>query len=316
VPQSETQQYWTLANRYVLADRMFQSNTGPSFIAHQYIIAGQSDDADEVPSTPSTSSTPTTNTGAAAWGCDSPAGSTVSLVGPNGTDLPGPFPCFDYTTIADSLDSHQITWKYYAPSDLQAGYIWSAFDAIKHIRFGPDWAGDVISPETQVLSDIENGNLAQVSWVIPTLQNSDHPLSGSNTGPDWVTSIVNEIGASNYWSDTAIFITWDDWGGWYDHVPPPQVDKMGLGFRVPLIVVSPYAKHGYISSRQHEFGSFLKFLEVRFALPSLDTRDAISDGLLDCFDFNQAVEPYQQIQTKRTPEDFKHEKNTGPPDTD
>jgi len=306
VPQSEIVQYWTLAAQYVLADRMFQSNTGPSFVAHQYIIAGQSDDADEVPNSQTT-----------AWGCDSSPGTTVDLVGPNGTDLPGPFPCFDYETIGDLLDDAHVSWKYYAPSEIEdTGYIWSAYDAIRHIRFGPDWSGDVISPETQVLSDIENGNLAQVSWVIPTRANSDHPNSASNTGPDWVASIVNEIGASKYWANTAIFITWDDWGGWYDHVPPPQVDEMGLGFRVPLIVVSPYARHGYISHKQHEFGSILHFTEEVFGLPSLGTRDAISDDLLDCFDFSQTLQPYTQVQTKLGPEDFKHEIPTGPPDTD
>ncbi|HTZ89070.1 MAG TPA: alkaline phosphatase family protein [Alloacidobacterium sp.] len=306
VPQSEIVQYWTLAAQYVLADRMFQSNTGPSFVAHQYIIAGQSDDADEVPNSQTT-----------AWGCDSSPGTTVDLVGPNGTDLPGPFPCFDYETIGDLLDDAHVSWKYYAPSEIEdTGYIWSAYDAIRHIRFGPDWSGDIISPETQVLSDIENGNLAQVSWVIPTRANSDHPNSASNTGPDWVASIVNEIGASKYWANTAIFITWDDWGGWYDHVPPPQVDEMGLGFRVPLIVVSPYARHGYISHKQHEFGSILHFTEEVFGLPSLGTRDAISDDLLDCFDFSQTLQPYTQVQTKLGPEDFKHEIPTGPPDTD
>jgi phospholipase C len=306
VPRSEIQAYWSLASQYVLADRMFQSNTGPSFVAHQYIIAGQSDDADEVP-----------DSGSAAWGCDSTPGTTVSLIGPNGTDLPGPFPCFNYQTIGDLLDNAHVSWKYYAPSDGQdTGYIWSAFDAIKHIRYGPDWAGDVISPETQVLDDIENGHLAQVSWVVPTWANSDHPGNNSNTGPDWVASIVNEIGASPYWKNTVIFITWDDWGGWYDHVPPPQIDEMGLGFRVPLIVVSPYARHGYVSHKEHEFGSILHFTEERFGLPSLNTRDAISDDLSDCFDFSSPAASYVQMQTKRTPEDFKNEIPTGPPDTD
>jgi phospholipase C len=307
VPQIEIEQYWTLARGYVLADRMFQSNTGPSFVAHQYLIAGQSDDADEVPNAE----------GVAAWGCDSPSGSTVSLVGPNGTDLPGPFPCFDYQTIGDLMDQAKVSWKYYAPSNTEnQGYIWSAFDAIKHVRFGPDWAGDVISPETQVLDDIENGNLAQVSWVIPTLANSDHPLGKSKTGPDWVTSIVNEIGASKYWQNTAVFVTWDDWGGWYDHVPPPQLDEMGLGFRVPLIVVSPYARRGYISHQQHEFGSLLHFTEELFGLPSLGTRDAVSDDFRDCFDFSQSATPYAPVQTNLSPEHFRHEIPTGPPDTD
>ena len=306
VPQSEIKQYWTLAQNYALADRMFQSNTGPSFAAHQYIIAGQSSDADELPTG-----------GGNAWGCDSPSGSTVTLVGPNGTDLPGPFPCFDYQTIGDLMDQANVSWKYYAPSATEnLGFIWSAFDAIKHIRYGPDWDGDVISPETQVLTDIENGNLAQVSWVIPTLANSDHALGKSNIGPEWVTSIVNEIGASKYWPNTAIFILWDDWGGWYDHVPPPQIDEMGLGFRVPLILVSPYARRGYISHAQHEFGSLLHFTEELFNLPSLGTRDAISDDLRDCFDFQQSVVPYVPVQTNLTPDYFKHQVATGPPDTD
>jgi phospholipase C len=113
-----------------------------------------------------------------------------------------------------------------------------------------------------------------------------------------------------------VFITWDDWGGWYDHVVPPQIDNMGLGFRVPLIVVSPYAMHGYISHQQHEFGSFLSFLELRFSLPSLQTRDAVSDNLMDCFDFSQSVQPYTPVATQRTPDDFVHEINTGPPDDD
>jgi len=308
VPKSEIEPYWTLASAYTLADRMFQSNTGPSFVAHQYLIAGQSADADEVPSTK----------GSPNWGCDAPPGTTVTIVGPNGTDLPGPFPCFDYQTIGDLLDAGQVSWKYYAPSSTEksAGYIWSAFDAISHIRFGPDWTANVISPESQVLADIENGNLAQVTWVIPTMTNSDHALSHSNTGPDWVASIVNDIGASQYWANTAIFITWDDWGGWYDHVPPPQVDNMGLGFRVPLIVVSPYARRGYISHQQHEFGSILHFTEELFSLPSLATRDAVSDDLIDCFDFTQSPAAYSAVRTHHSVAEFKNQRPTGPPDTD
>lgn len=308
VPPSEIVPYWSLATNYVLADRMFQSNTGPSYEAHQYIIAGQSADADELPAGAGSSG---------AWGCDSPPGTTVSLVGPNGTDLPGPFPCFDYQTMGDLLDNADVTWKYYAPAiGTDNGSIWSAFDAIKHIRYGPDWAGDVISPETQVLSDIQNRNLAEVSWVIPSWFNSDHPHTIADFGPDWVGSIVNEIGQSPYWNNTVIFITWDDWGGFFDHVPPPQIDEMGLGFRVPLIVVSPYAKRGYISHQQHEFGSLLKFTEVLYGLPSLGTRDAVSDDLRDCFDFSQAPQPFAAVKTNHTAQYFKDQAPSGPPDTD
>jgi phospholipase C len=309
VPQDEIQQYWTLASQYVLADRMFQSNTGPSFAAHLYLISGQADNTTELP----TGGTPRTTT----WGCDSTPGTTIPILGPNGTDLPGPYPCFDDQTIGDLLDRAHVSWKYYAPANgKNVGYIWSAYDAIRHIRFGPDWAGDVISPETQILSDIENGNLAQVSWVVPSWGNSDHPGNLSNSGPDWVASIVNGIGQSKYWQDTAIFITWDDWGGWYDHVPPPQIDPMGLGFRVPLIVVSPFAKPGYVSHQQHEFGSLLHFIEARFGLPSLGTRDAVSDDLGDCFDLSQAPLAYRPLTTRLSSEDFKHQLPSGPPDTD
>src|SRR5262249_10817410 len=157
-----------------------------------------------------------------------------------------------------------VSWRYYSPGVGANGYIWSAYQAIDHIRNGPDWDAHVISPETRVLADLgaATPQLAQVTWVVPSGPNSDHLkstqyLPGTQTpaGPAWVTSIVNAVGASPFWSETAIFITWDDWGGFYDHVKPPQADYMGLGFRVPLIVVSPWARKGYVSKVQHEFGS-------------------------------------------------------------
>jgi phospholipase C len=307
VPRNESAPLWAMASAYTLGDRMFQSNSGPSFPAHLYMIAGQSDEADENP----------TENGLLAniWGCDSPPDTTVEIVGPNGTNLPGPFPCFDYQTVGDLLDQKGVSWRYYAPTVTS---IWSVFDAIRHIRYGPDWDQNVVTPDTKILTDIANGQLAQVSWVVPDYPYSDHAgLGATAKGPDWVASIVNAIGTSPYWNSTAILISWDDWGGWYDHVPPPQIDKMGLGFRVPLIVVSPWAKHGYISHDQHEFGSFLKFTEEVFNLPSLGTRDAISDDLSDCFDFNQTPPPFKQIPTSVPPQYFLDAKPSGiPPDDD
>jgi phospholipase C len=283
VEPSEAQPYWTLAQQFTLADHMFQSNSGPSYPAHQYLIAGQSDFASEVPT-------------AGPWGCDAPPGTTVDVMQQNGQEKIGPFPCFNYRTLGDLLDAGGISWRYYAPALNTTGGLFSAYDAIQHIRYGNDWT-NVVSPETTVLNDIQNGVLAQVAWVIPSFPNSDHPLAASNTGPAWVASIVNAVGASSYWSNTAIFIVWDDWGGWYDNVVPPTADVMGLGFRVPLLVVSPYAKHGYVSHTQHEFGSILKFIEENFGLPSLYQTDARADNLLDCFDFTQAVTPLSRIKT-------------------
>ncbi len=304
VPQSEILPYWTLAQRYTLGDRMFQSNTGPSFVAHQYMIAAQSGRAAENPS-------------GTIWGCDASSGDRVALIGPNGTDLPGVYPCFDYQTMADLLDAKGITWRYYAPGNGgDSFFVLSAFQAIRHIRFGSDWSTNVISPETRVLTDIASGQLASVTWIVPSLAHSDHPSSASAEGPDWVASIVNAIGASKYWNSTAIFISWDDWGGWYDHVPPPQVDAMGLGFRVPVLVVSPYARKGYVSHVTHEFSGFLSYIESIFGLPSLGARDATADNFSDCFDYTQAPKPYIQIRTQHSPEYLIHEKASGPPDDD
>jgi phospholipase C len=307
VPRSETVPLWTLASHYTLGDRMFQSNTGPSFPAHQYLIAGQADDVADNPH-------PKSN----VWGCDSAVGAKAAVIGPNGTELPGVFPCFNYETVADLMDAKGITWRYYAPAAGNTGYIWSAFDAISHIRYGSDWATNVISPDTKVLTDIQNGNLAQVTWIVPDLSYSDHasPVATAE-GPDWVTSIVNEIGASPFWDSTVIFISWDDWGGWYDHVNPPVVDNMGLGFRVPLIVVSPYAKRGYISHTTHEFAGFLVYMEQNFNLGSLGTRDATADDLNDCFDYTQTPQPYVQIPVAFSADHFVHKKvDKDPPDDD
>ena len=137
VPQSETVPIWTLAQDFTLGDRMFQSDTGPSFAAHQYMIAGQSQQVDAGPKI--AGAKPGSDNLSGECGCDDPAGTTVALLGPNGTDLPGVYPCFDYQTLGDVLDDNGIAWRYYAPAPGAIGYQWSAYDAIRHIRFGPDW---------------------------------------------------------------------------------------------------------------------------------------------------------------------------------
>jgi phospholipase C len=306
VPQSETVPYWTLASQYTLADRMFQSNTGPSFPAHQYMIAGQSGDSDENPDGLDVTG---------VWGCSAAPGTTVALLGPNGTDLPGVFPCFDYQTIADLLDAKGVSWSYYAPSVLNT---WSAYQAVKHIFESPDWTNNVKSPDTKFIRDVEAGKLSAVTWIVPDFAYSDHASPGAtNLGPDYVADLVNAVGTSKFWDSTIVLISWDDWGGWYDHVAPPQVDDMGLGFRVPLIVVSPWAKHGYVSHTQHEFGSFLKLTEEVFGLGTLGTRDAISDDLTDCLDFTQTPLAYQPVPVVNGPTTFlKMKPSDKPPDND
>jgi phospholipase C len=295
VNPADVQPYFTLAQQYTFADRMFQTNQGPSFPAHQFIISGTS-----APSPTSNllasenvvlPANPGTNTAA---GCAGPAGETVAMIDPSGSEATRQFPCFEHPTLTDLLDSNGISWRYYTPS---AGSIWTGPNAIQHMRFGPAWQ-KVIIPQTNVLTDIASGQLAEVTWVIPDGRASDHALSNDGSGPSWVASIVNAIGNSPYWTNTAIFITWDDWGGWYDHVAPAIQNSYEYGFRVPLIVVSPYAKRAYVSHVTHDFGSLLKFIESNFKLGSLGFADSRADDLSDCFDFTQKPPPFLAVAAK------------------
>jgi phospholipase C len=307
VDRSEIKPYWDFAKLYTLADHMFSTETAGSFTAHQQIIAGTT----RVDPTESFTDSPNQ----LPSGCDAPGPESgprqiafTPVINAHGVVNPrGPFPCeTTYATMADLLDAKDVSWKYYvwsmfgAAQDL-SGYAWNGFDAVKKVacvvrsgvghawectKRGADWSR-VTSPNTKVLDDVKDGRLPAVSWVIPTLCDSDHPASGSNQGPLWITKVVNAIGESKYWDNTAIIVLWDDWGGWYDPVPPPQINYTSLGFRVGMIVISPYAKPHYVSHTQYDFGSVLKFIEQNFGLGSLGTSDVNATSIGDVFDFTQ-----------------------------
>jgi phospholipase C len=305
VNPSDVQPYFALAEQYTFGDRMFQTNQGPSFPAHQFILSGTS-----APTATSDLFASENMSGGTIAGCIATAGTTVELINPLGVESSSQYPCFEHPTLTDLLDAKGVSWRYYAPS---AGSIWTAPDAIAHICevqtingtltcTGPDWTNNVIIPQSQVLQDIANSQLAQVTWVIPDGAQSDHAESNNGSGPSWVAAIVNEIGNSQYWANTAIIITWDDWGGWYDHVAPKVVNDgvswgsgYVYGFRVPLVVVSPYAKAAYISHTTHDFGSILKFIETTFSLPSLGYADVPADDLSDCFNLTHTPITFQKI---------------------
>jgi phospholipase C len=299
--------YFQMAEQYTFADRMFQTNQGPSMPAHQFIISGTS--APSVGSNLFEAENPSGVTNANNnTGCTAPPAETVQMIDPTGSEATLMYPCFDHPTLTDLLNNAKISWRYYAPL---AGSIWTAPNAIQHmcgpnatppnatVCTGSDWTNSVALATTQnpvpVLNDISNGQLATVSWVIPNGKESDHALNNDGSGPSYVASIVNAIGSSSYWSNTAIIITWDDWGGWYDHVAPKSINSYEYGFRVPMIVVSPYAKPAYISHVTHDFGSILKFVESTFNLPSLEYADATADDLSDCFNFSQTPITFQTI---------------------
>ena len=261
VNPADVQPYFQMAEQYTFADRMFQTNQGPSFPAHQFIISGTS--APTATSNLFAAENPVG--GGRIAGCIAPPAETVEMVDPTGTESSTMYPCFEHATLTDLLDTANITWRYYAPS---AGSIWTAPNAIQHMCgpnatppnatscVGSDWTGSapkVVLNQTessaQILTDIASNQLAQVSWVIPDGQDSDHASSNNGCGPSWVTLLVNAIGNSEYWSNTAIILTWDDWGGWYDHVAPAVINNGSswgsgyvYGFRVPMIAISPYAR--------------------------------------------------------------------------
>jgi len=331
VQASDVGPYFQMAEQYTFGDRMFQTNEGPSFPAHQFIISGTS-----APTATSNLFVAENPLGQA--GCAASPSSTVALIDPSGDQSSTIYPCFEHPTLTDELNANSISWRYYAPT---AGSIWTAPNAIQHMCGpnatppnataceGSDWVNNVVIYSTQdpdpILNDISNKQLPAVSWVIPAVQNSDHAGATTTTGgPSWVAAIVNAIGTSSYWSNTAIVITWDDWGGWYDHVSPPQVIDDGTswgsgyvyGFRVPLIVISPYAKASHISHVTHDFGSVLNLIENTFGLASLGYADAHADDLSDCFDFNQTPLTFKTINAPLNAAHFLKDKTppVGPDD--
>ena len=298
VKPSETLIYRQLAGNYTFADHVFQTNEGPSFPAHLYLIAGQSGrNVDKF---------------GHVWSISENAGNSSCVTsGDTGLqiDMSSPYPgivgnridpCQEFQTIFDPLDGAKVSWRYY--NRKYSGF-WSGPSAVRHLWNGPDRANMVI-PETTVLSDIAAHRLADVSYVMPNPPNSDHPHDAKTdpfNGPNWVGTVVNAIGKDPYyWANTAIVITWDDWGGWFDHVRPVHPftnDPYEYGFRVPLIVVSPYARPHYIGSHQRSFSSILHFIEDVYALPSLNTTDAQTDDLAGLFNFSQKPLQYVPVNT-------------------
>jgi phospholipase C len=308
VPRSEAQPYFNLAQAYVLLDNMFASQLDGSFTAHQYLVAGWAGGTEGVPYPAAPY----------VWGCDSPSGTLIDEITPQRTIGANEFPCFTYPTVTDELGAAHLSWRYYAPGNGNpaTGFIWSTLDANSQVRNSPQWTNHVISPETQVLADVQNGYLANVTWIVPDYANSDHSSTQSNTGPQWVTSIVNTIGQSKFWNSTVVFVLWDDWGGWYDHVAPPQKDYDGLGFRVPMLVVSAYAKQNYVSHAQYETASVLRFIEQRWNLKALAAADArAASPLRDTLNLNAPPRPFSPFATRLGPRDFLSRGHSGrPPD--
>jgi phospholipase C len=317
VNPQDVHSYWDIATYYAIADHMFQTQGSGSFTAHQDLIRGGT----AIDSTQSLIDDPTKT----PWGCPGKTRTVTSLITTSLTyeKNAGPFPCTSdfpssgsYKTLQDLLDANSVSWKYYTPAwQGNTGAIWNAFLAISSVYGNQnEWNAHISQPETNIFTDISNGTLPSLSWVIPDGVNSDHPAYASDTGPSWVASVVNAIGNSSYWSSTAIVIVWDDWGGFYDAVKPPKLDQQGgPGFRVPMLVVSPYVPQNEISHTTYEFGSIVRFIEDTWNLGRLGTTDQTSTSIVNMLDFKQSPRSFTGIPSSLSRSFFLHQKASGLP---
>jgi phospholipase C len=255
--------YWKYASQFVLLDNFYSSVMGPSLPNHLYLIAGQAGGL-----------TSDSNGGVIDF--------TSSTVHNN---------TFYFSTVMDELDARKIPWKYYA------GYSaflnnWNPLPAFASFQGAQASRLSRVVSSSQFAADLAGHALPSVSWIMPaTDRSSEHPPYDILLGEEAVVSTICAVMASEYWDSTAIFLTWDDWGGWYDHVAPPQVDQYGYGFRVPCLIISPYAKQGLVDHTLGDFTSILKFIETVHSLEPLSSRDAAASDLMEAFDFTQAPRP-------------------------
>jgi len=304
----EIPNYWTYARAFVLQDRMFESNASWSQPAHLYLVS--------------------------EWSARcTRAGDPTSCV--NALDSPSPANTGPYawTDLTYLLNRAGVSWRYYLAEgnepdcrddgentcvpEIQLAAvpsIWNPlpnFDTVK----GDGQLGNVV-PLDQFYVDVKNGQLPAVAWIIPDSEVSEHPAAKVSVGEAYVTALINTLMQSPDWSSTAIFLTWDDWGGFYDHVPPPIVDANGYGIRVPGLVISPYARAGFIDHQTLSFDAYVKFIEDVFLDgerldpatdgrpdPRISVREnaAILGDLREDFDFGQTPLPPMILPTDAGP---------------
>jgi phospholipase C len=270
--------YWNVADNYVLFDRFFSSASGGSVINHMYWATGApgiTGKRDEIPP--------------GGWG-----------------DLP---------TIFDRLEAAGISWKFYVQnydpkitfrtaqdSDRAAQVVWVPLLGYARYVDDPKLSRHIVDME-EYFADLKRGTLPAVAYMVPSGA-SEHPPGSIKAGQRFVRTLITELMASRYWKSSAFMWSYDDWGGWYDHVPPPRVDARGYGFRVPALLVSAWAKRGHVDSTQLDFASVPKFIEVNWGLRPLSTRDAKANTFMNAFDFKGGPRPPVILNTIRHPVTF------------
>jgi phospholipase C len=264
--------YWAYAKHFTLADHFFSSLNGPSLPNHVYMVAAQS--------------------GGLVVNVNSIKQLKKAMDDPDG---------FSFASIVTRFKNSKISWKYYVDTkgiknprrkseQPKRFTLWNPLPGFKKIRDNPKLMAHLVD-QSQFYRDLQQGTLPAVSYLIPTYLDSEHPVATPRRGMWYVTHLINAVMRSRYWKNSAIFLTWDDYGGFYDHVPPPQLDAFGLGPRVPALVISPYARRGYIDRNVYAFSSILKFIETRWQLTHLTARDDRAKPMLAAFDFQQKPLP-------------------------
>ena len=256
--------YWAYARHFVLQDHMFQPDTSWSLPSHLYLVSGWSAKC-SVPGDPRSCESAVQNPG-------SPPGEAQNV--------DGAIPDYAWTDLTYLLHKEHVSWAYYVfkgqqpdceddamlckavGQDAQTPGIWNPLPWFDTVR--QDRQGENVAPFNDFLAAAKDGTLPSVSWLTPAQSVSEHPPALVSRGQAYVTSVINAVMRSKDWSSTAIFLAWDDWGGFYDHVRPPDVDSFGYGLRVPALVISPYAKRGYIDHQTLSFDAYLKFIEDDF----------------------------------------------------
>ncbi len=301
----EIPNYWTYAQDFVLQDHMFESDASWSLPAHLYMVSAWS----------------------AKCASDDPNSCQNNIKGPYTTaqaaraGQPGGA-LYAWTDLTYLLYKHNVSWNYYLDQGTQPDCaddqmvctppkqkasvpgIWNPLPGFVDVRQDGQLAN--IQPVQNFLNAAKQGTLPSVSWIVPNGRDSEHPPALVSVGQAYVTSLINAVMQGPDWSSSAIFLAWDDWGGFYDHVVPPQVDENGYGLRVPGLVISPYARKGYIDHQTLSFDAYLKFIEDDFLngqrldpktdgrpdpRPTVRENVPILGNLLNDFDFSQSPRP-------------------------
>ena len=287
---------WRLDEEFVLLDHYFQGIHGESFANHFYLIAATLATYPEAPLAVKAQLEP--DGSLVKDGDVDPEGYVVNNLDPpyppqrvaNILDVPQTAP-----TIADRLDAGGVPWRWYATGwgagvdAVKQGLVphHNPFQYVKRIMESPEERAH-IRDASEFVKALREGGLPAVAFVKPHARQNAHAVSSTvGAGDRWIGEMVKAIMASRYWSRVAVVITYDEGGGWFDHVPPPVVDRFGLGTRVPALIVSPYAKRGIVAHGQYDHASILKFIEWRFGLEPLTERDRRAEAFLEAFDFDQ-----------------------------